>query len=455
MNEQERADWLARTIDDLLRGQGAAEPPSGLENEELDAIMRVARVRLEAARANSHASLQYEGEVWRQVLIRLEGREASQKLETKDVTDWMINAGDLAADPDVPDALADAEMKELGEIVRLRRRMADEMVAFAAAHEDDVWLQVQSRIQAQSQRKGLFWFLRRSQRQADALAPALDGLVAGRTQPAFADSSLDELLQLGRTRIEMGRRAQIASSRSQDRLWTRILPRLVSRQRERPPAPEFHEARRAWPKFAAAAAAAALVVAALGPLPATGLAHHPATEFARFLADHAGVRESEPPPVAPADPTVVQGADVSTQDAAQLLGLPLREPSPVPAAFQLTSARFFPRAISADQGGFFLLTYVSADAKLLVFQESADASDIAVAPGSATDIVLSGGVPATYVQGSWQPDGGQFAWAVDGAQSIVFDRDGVRTVIQYDGPAANPALLRSISESMMSAAPTR
>lgn len=453
MNEQERADWLARTIDDLLRGQSAAEPPAGLENEELDALMRVARVRLEAARANSHASLQYEGEVWRQVLIRLESREASQALETKGVTDWIINAGDLAADPDAPDAQADAEMKELGDIVRLRRRMAEEMVAFAAAHEDDVWLQVQSRIQAQSQRKGLFWFLRRSQRQADALAPALDGLVAGRMQPAFADSSLDELLQLARTRTEMGRRAQTASSHSQDRLWTRIQPRLVSRQRERP-APEFREQRRAWPKFAAAAAAAALVVAALGPLPATGLAHHPVTEFARFLAEHTGVRESGPPPAATGDPTVVQGADVTTQEASQLLGLPLREPSPVPAAFQLTSARFFPRAMSADQGGFFLLTYASADAKLLVFQESANASDIAVAPGSATDIVLSGGVPATYVQGSWQPDGGQFAWAADGAQSIVFDRDGVRTVIQYDGPTADPALLTSISESMITAAPT-
>ncbi len=454
MNEQERADWLARTIDDLLRGKSAAEPPAGLDNEELDALMRVARVRLEAARASSHASLQYEGEVWRQVLIRLESREGSHNPETMGVTDRIINAGDLAADPDLPDSLADAEMQELEEIVRVRRRMAEEMVAFAEVHREAVWRQVQSRIQARSQRKGLFWFLRRSQQQADALAPALDGVLAGRMQPAFADSSLDELLQLARTRTEMGRRAQTASSRSQERLWTRIQPRLVSRQGERPPAPEFHEERRAWPKFAAAAAAAVLVVAALGPLPATGLAHHPAAEFARFLAEHTGVRESEPPPVAPADPDVVQGADVNTQEAAQLLGLPLREPSPVPAAFQLTSARFFPRAISADQGGFFLLTYASADAKLLVFQESAHGSDIAVEPGAATDIALSGGVPATYVRGSWQPNGGQFAWAADGTQSIVFDRDGVRTVIQYDGPTADPGLLTSISESMITAAPT-
>ena len=78
----------------------------------------------------------------------------------------------------------------------------------------------------------------------------------------------------------------------------------------------------------------------------------------------------------------------------------------------------------------------------MVFQEAASGAGLAASVGSIDDYVLAGGTPASYIQGTWTPDTGGFSWSADNAQTLVFDRDGVRTIIEYIGPSvAVPELL--------------
>ncbi|MFQ5471570.1 MAG: hypothetical protein ACE5FA_01620, partial [Dehalococcoidia bacterium] len=74
MNERERADWLARTIDDLLRGSRQTTPPTGLDENDVDGLLRAASTRMSQATDSAKSSLQYEGAVWRRVLQRLDRR---------------------------------------------------------------------------------------------------------------------------------------------------------------------------------------------------------------------------------------------------------------------------------------------------------------------------------------------------------------------------------------------
>ena len=62
----------------------------------------------------------------------------------------------------------------------------------------------------------------------------------------------------------------------------------------------------------------AVAIAALGPIPATGLAHHPATEFARFVGGHIGVSETSAPPNVPPVTEVIEGADLTAKEASAL-----------------------------------------------------------------------------------------------------------------------------------------
>ena len=69
--------------------------------------------------------------------------------------------------------------------------------------------------------------------------------------------------------------------------------------------------------------------------------------------------------------------------------------------------------------------------------------------GSARDITLSDGTRATYVEGSWSASADQVVWGADGTQTLVFDRDGLRTIVRYDnGPRMEPSELATIAEGM-------
>jgi hypothetical protein len=89
-----------------------------------------------------------------------------------------------------------------------------------------------------------------------------------------------------------------------------------------------------------------------------------------------------------------------------------------------------------SDGGVFLLSYSSSGGSLLVFQEAASGTDLAAGAGSAVDVTLADGTPATYFAGGWTPQDSEFAWTSGDAQTLIFDRDGVRTIIQHIGDDA-------------------
>jgi len=449
MKKRGRADELARAIEELLQGHPAPE----LHDEDLNDLLRMASVRRDAARAAAYASAQHEGTVWQQVLARLGLGER----QASDPANTLEGAAPAAA-------AGDAEMldfKELEGVIDLRRQMAEQATSLAEVHRDAVWKQVRARIEDHSSKRGLF-FPPRSQPEARVLASAVDSLVLGEPIWEATDSRLEDLLDLAHTRRAMGQAAAVAGSqRIQGRLWARLRPRLLAHVLEREHSgPGTWPSAWPWPKLAAAGAALALVLAAVGPIPATGLANHPVAQLVRFAGQHLGVTETSSTPTVPPVTDIVEASSVTAAQAGELLGLPVRQPTFLPAGFQPVSAQYFPQPLTANQGGVFLLAYAAAPdtpadspPTILIYQEHSSGADIAVQQGSAKNLTLSDGTQATYVEGSWSASGSQVVWGADGSQTILFDRDGVRTIIRYvNGPPLQPGELVTIAEGMVAAA---
>ncbi len=425
MRDRERAEKLARAIEELVQGRS----PGDVDDRELRELLQVAKIRLDAARSIAQTGAQYEGTLWQQVQDRLGWRR-----ERLTIPSWLKeDAGSSAAEEDSEQL----DIQQLQDVIALRRQIAEEAISLAEAHRQAVWGQVQARIQS---KRPAFSFLHRAHPQADALATAVDSLVLGRPIPDSSDPQLGEVMHLARARRAATQTTLLAARDVQGRVWARIRPRLLSRlmgsgsRHASTGAP-------AWQRLAAAAAAVAVVAAALGPLPATGFAHHPVAEFVRFLGGHVGVSETGSPPTAPPPTEVLQGTDVTASRASELLGLPVAEPTWVPRGFQRVSSRYFPQALTGAAGGTFLLAYQRAAADgasvILIYQER-PGSDIAIRPGSAQDIILPDATPATYISGSWQPSGAgaEVTWANEGTQTMVFDRQGLRTIVIYRGGSA-------------------
>ncbi len=436
MNEDERAEWLARAIEDLIRGEAPVEPPPGLGRAELDALTRVARARLEAGQASAQEAAQYEGQVWQEVLSRLERLHSADKLAANLRNDSSItNAGDIADARD-PEELGE---RELQEIVTLRQQMADEIAAFAEAHRDDVWRQVQARIGSRSRRKGLFPFLTRTRAGTGLPAP----------EAAGPDQQADDLLDIAGTRQALSKLMQAAAESSQARVWSRVRTGLNRRTLDAQSEPPPRRQAAGWPRLAGLAAGLALVIAAVGPLPATGFADHPLAGLVRYVGHHIGVAESSPPP---ADTTgaAVQGTDVDVTTAAAMMGLPVRRPASPPDGFRLASSRYFPQPLTADHGGLFTLSYelTGGEGNLVIYQEADTGVNLAAGSGSASDVTLPSGVGATYFEGAWRTTDGRFVWNAAGSQSVVFDHAGIRVIIQYSGPPIDEQALITVADSM-------
>jgi hypothetical protein len=94
-----------------------------------------------------------------------------------------------------------------------------------------------------------------------------------------------------------------------------------------------------------------------------------------------------------------------------------------------------PTGLTSDDG-VFLLSYTSVAGTLLVFQEAVSGVDLAAGSGSAEDVILPDGTPATYFAGGWTPEDSTLAWTTGDSRTLIFDRDGVRTIIQYMGEDA-------------------
>ena len=84
---------------------------------------------------------------------------------------------------------------------------------------------------------------------------------------------------------------------------------------------------------------------------------------------------------------------------------------------------------------------------LLVFQEVVSSAGLAAGVTSAQDVTLSDGTPATFFEGGWNPGDSGFTWAAGSARTLVFDRNGVRTIIQHSGTNAGPSELIGIADS--------
>jgi hypothetical protein len=438
MNDEERAEWLARAIDDLLnkdRQRPKEPPPPKFDREELSALLRIASHRAEAADSRLHSGTQYEGEVWQRVLNRLDRRKFPRDVRPFDAIDPVSELDEFEAGR----KLEQMEIDELREVARMRREMAERVAALGEEHRAEVWKRVQDRIQDRARTR--FRFRRRE--DDERLATAVDRAAAGQDSGKSDDEEFAALVDVARYRTYWSQLMRDAAGERQDRFWLRISSAIHARLLSRPQ----KGAGWRW-RAAAAAAVAAVALAALAPLPATGFADHPVARAVRSLAEHIGVRETAPPPPVTGAPKGVEGTTSTASEASQTLGVSVAEPSVPPAGFKLTSAQFFPEPLTAASGGVFALTYAGeSEAAVVVYQERADGADYSAAAGSAKDVKLADGTPATFVQGTWQEVGGQLLWA-EGAQTLVFDRNGARTTIQYRGPAEDSPSLFTLANSM-------
>jgi hypothetical protein len=449
MLDQDRADKLAKAIEEMVQGR----MPKDLDDEELQQLLQIAKIRLDAARQAAEAGAEAQSTVLERLIARLNVLQKQGNSEPSGSTTAHDLPEDIAADREDAEHL---DVKEIQEVINLRRQMAEHAAVISEAHRETVWQRVQARIQAsQSEKRSFFrWPFRRRDREADDFGATLDRMILGKPIWEAQDSKLEELLRLARIRRVAAATARTGFLDQQARVWARLRPRLMARlSRSRHPPVFQRRATAPWPKLAAAGAAVALVIAALGPIPATGLAHHPVSEFARFLGGHIGVSETSAPPTVPPVTEVIQSNDVSADRASTLLSLPVYEPTFLPSGYHQVSSQYFPRALTADQGGLFVLTYQNSSLTgspqtILIYQERASSNSIVVEEGFAQDIWLSAGTRATYVNGTWQPTGTDLTWGEDDAETILFDLGGLRTVIYTTDGDLPLADLVAIADSL-------
>jgi len=441
MNEQERADWLARAVDNLIHHQPASTPPEDPNSQGLDDLLQIAQARLDLTDFIANHGLQHEGSVWQEVLNRLEIPESpSPSASVHPKSPWLqARGGASSLDP------GERELQELEQVATLRQRMSAQMMKLAEPHREAVWHEVQARVSARESSRGLFAFLGFGHRPKGRIASPLSEAVASQTLTQPMESHTDELVELIRKRRVIAVMAQQASSEAERRIW----PRVIGRCQDDPRAtvPRLLKLTWGWQRVAIGAAAVAIAIAALGPIPTTGLADHPFARFVESVGNHVGVAESGPPPVAPGAPTVIRGTPVTAIEASDLLGVAVSDVVDVPADYNLTASLYYEAGLTGNSGTF-LRSYISSDGALLLFQEAASDADLAVADGASLDLTLTDGTPATLFTGGWIPGSSRFSWMPEGGQTLVFDRSGLRTVIQFIGHDAAAPELTAIADSL-------
>ncbi len=431
MRDEDRADKLAKAIEEMVQGH----MPEGLDDEELDELLQIAKIRLDAGQLAARAGVEAQAEVLKRLMDRLGSLQEGDNREPDGLPTASDSAIEIASGARDPEQL---DVQELQHIVGLRHRMADRAATISESHREAVWQRVQARIQAElSEKRSLFrWPFRRRDREADDFDAALDRMILGKPIWEDQDSKLADLIHVARVRRAAAETANSGFVDQQARVWARLRPRLMARRSPSRRSPIFqHHGATPWPKLAAAGAVIALVIAVLGPIPATGLAHHPAAEFARFVGGHIGVVESSAPPAVPPVTEVIEGNNTTAAQASTLLGQTVYTPTFMPGGYHETSSRYFPDAIIAESGGVFVLAYEDSSMRaspetILIYQERTSSSSIAVEQGFAQDIRLSNDTPATWISGTWRPLGSTLTWGEGDALTIIFDHRGLRTVIQ-------------------------
>jgi hypothetical protein len=195
-------------------------------------------------------------------------------------------------------------------------------------------------------------------------------------------------------------------------------------------------------RLAFAAAALALAAAALGPIPATGLAGHPAAEAVDAISRRLVASESPPALEQLPAPQIVDGRAITAQEASRILGLSVSEPA-APPGFHVTSSEIYGEG--AD--GVYAISYESADGAIVVTQEAASGYASA-AGGTSTDIALPDGNVAVFTEGAWDASGDELTWKTGAKRSLVFERDGVLATISAHGPEIGASVMLAIASSI-------
>jgi len=406
MNDAERAELLARAIDALLHGAGQDQPKQNLDDEELSSLLGVARLRANAGGENRAVSANHQTAVWQKIVQRIEKQLQSARPLAPDHAEGVVEA------------------------IAARRPLYEDVAAKAEASEPEVWERVRKRI--------------------EGLVKPVGATVVAEPPPfASGDPQLDSLV---RAALSQSRhRATPRDSHVQERLWARMRgdTKRTAIHELYALTPEPSIVSRVTPRIVGLAAAVALLVAALGPLPVTGFANHPAVKATRDVVAYLGVTEDAPAPPVNAANVTVTGIEVTAEQARTLLGLPAVEPVGLPDGFDLASSRYYPAAITARAGGVYATVYSgdSGTAAFNIYQEAESDTDLVARHGSPVDTQVIR-TPATYFDGGWQSTDGGVGWDMTDSQTLVFQQDGLRTIIHYSGPRIAPQALLDIANAM-------
>jgi hypothetical protein len=455
MNEEEKAKRICDAIDALLRGE---EPEMELDDQELLELLRIARLRHRAGQALADVGFTYQ-ELLRRIL---QARMVAPQIEEragKKVDDQPSEVRSvMEEDPgNFLDPL-DPGYPKLVNFLDFQPRTAHTAPAVETS-ADQVRPKTHTLIRHWSRRSD------QSSKKAETLSAALDRIVSSRKRNiSVGDPHIDELIQVAQLRRFIGQSLAAAGSPYKRRLWAVLRMRLATSLRHQSYAaqrPSVISAvgRLSWQHAAAAAAAIALLLAALGPLPATGLAEHPISHLLSFVERHVGVQEVDGPP--PTEiPTSLPGQLLLPEEAQSLLGLPVRAPSYLPEGFELASSLYYPESMTTPEQGTYALIYTIAGADpttvklgeplLVIYQERASSDIMAVMDGQAEDVLIGGSVPGSYARFLWVPgERGTLEGANPNAESLFFEDDGLRVIItNKDGDQQKEELLR-IAESML------
>jgi hypothetical protein len=398
MSEAARADWLARAVNGLIRGHRPPEAPAGEDEAELHLLLDAARARLEMSLLAANCAREYQGAVWQELMRRLN------------------TAHGTSEDP-----------REIGDITQICSGIAEEASRLAETRRQAVWQDVSDRIAHKSPEKGLWAFLRRLRRSADEPLP--QPLPQAVSPPRSAAPHI----------------AEGAFVTAKERVWARMAANAARHQQIATAPPRLSPDLMLPRRLAIAAAVLALLLAAVGPLPSTGFAGHPAVTLIDAIGRQFVASEHTPPPLTtlPA-PEVIHGQAMDAQEASLLMGLPLRKPA-APEGFEEVASRYYGDPAMADA---FLIMYQSTTGSLVIHQEAASASPLAAGGASIVEIGLPDGEVAMLIEGAWTPRGSTLEWTSGSDRSLAFERDGIRTIISAHGSEIGSSTLVGVASSM-------
>jgi hypothetical protein len=385
MTDAARAEWLARAVSGLLRGHHPPRAPAGENAAELETLVQAARARLEISLLAANCGRQYQGAVWQELMNRLQAGVGSSE-----------------------------EQDSLSTVFGLRAGLADRSSQVAETRRNAIWKKLSGRLAHKTPEKGISAFVKRVRRSGDG---------AGKDKPVR--SSMDPYVPPYALFPHISGRAL---STARERVWARI---AVSAEIERSiTAPASRPApHRVFGRLAVAAAGLALLVAALGPVPVTGLAGHPAVRAVDGI-NRQIVRSDEAPPLTLLpEPQRVAGRPMTVSEASERMGVRLSYPAPA-EGFEVISSTYY--AADESDSGVLVTQLISDEGSIAIQQEPTPAEGLAA--GQPSDSMkLTDGTPAALIDGAWVFEEDRLAWSVGSGQSLVFDRAGVRTVISADG----------------------